>query len=120
MFIRDIKDREEFIAGDNSTLREIFNPEKDNMKLGYSMAHCIVRPGETTLLHRLASSEVYIILEGTGVMYIDDEQEEVGEGEFVYIPPNAAQRIKNTGTGDLVFLAIVDPAWKAVDEEVLE
>jgi mannose-6-phosphate isomerase-like protein (cupin superfamily) len=36
----------------------------------------------------------------------------------VYIPPGAEQHIRNTGAGDLKFLCIVDPAWRAEDEEV--
>jgi mannose-6-phosphate isomerase-like protein (cupin superfamily) len=43
----------------------------------------------------------------------------VGPGDTVYIPPGAGQQITNTGRSDLVFLAIVDPAWRAEDEELL-
>ena len=53
-------------------------------------------------------------------MYICDEKEKVSEGQAIYIPPGMVQRIRNTGTCDLIFLCIVDPAWKADDEEVVE
>jgi len=37
----------------------------------------------------------------------------------VYIPPHAGQFIHNPGTADLVFICIVDPAWRKEDEEVV-
>ena len=53
-------------------------------------------------------------------MIIDSEMQSVQPGDTVYIPPQAVQCIKNTGTSDLVFLCMVDPAWKLEDEIVLE
>lgn len=90
-----------------------------DLKLGYSLAHAIVHPGDITLPHRLKTSEVYSILEGEGVMHIDAETAPVRAGATVYIPPKAVQFIENSGKTDLVFLAIVDPAWRVEDEEVL-
>ena len=51
---------------------------------------------------------------------IDDESRDVGPGCAVYIPPGAVQSIENTGAGDLIFLCIVDPAWRPEDEEILD
>jgi len=53
------------------------------------------------------------------VMYIDNESKKVGSGQVVYIPPNSAQKIKNTGHQDLIFLCIVDPAWRKEDEKIV-
>ena len=119
MFVRDLGDCEEFIGGDKSILRELFNPLKDDLKLRYSLAHAIVKPGKTTAFHKLKNSEVYFILKGKGKMYIDEESREVKEGQAIYIPSESKQRIENIGKEDLVFLAIVDPAWKSEDEEIL-
>lgn len=119
MFIRDLKDCEEFIAGDNCTLREILHPGKAGLELRYSLAHAVVKPGLTTWKHRLKTSEVYYILQGEGMMHIDGESAPVRPGSTVYIPPRAIQSITNTGDRDLVFICIVDPAWRREDEEVL-
>jgi mannose-6-phosphate isomerase-like protein (cupin superfamily) len=119
MFIRDLKKCDEIVGGDNSILRELFNPLKDDVATRYSLAHAKVKPGETTCAHRLKSSEVYYILDGEGEMYVDGEKEKVSAGQVVYIPPSSVQRIKNTGTSDLAFLCIVDPAWRAEDEELV-
>lgn len=120
MFIRRLADCPEFTAGDNCRLREILHPGKAELALRYSLAHAVVAPGQTTWLHRLRTSEVYYILSGEGVMRIDGETSAVGPGDTVYIPPSAGQCIHNPGTSDLVFLCIVDPAWRKEDEEVPE
>jgi mannose-6-phosphate isomerase-like protein (cupin superfamily) len=112
-------DCEEFMSGDRTALRELLHPDKADLRLRYSLAHAVVKPGQTSLQHRLKSSEVYYILEGEGIMYIDSESSEVHPGHAVYIPPDSTQYIKNTGSSDLRFLCIVDPAWRQEDEEVL-
>ncbi|MCD6512145.1 MAG: cupin domain-containing protein [Thermoplasmata archaeon] len=119
MLVKDVKNCEEIVSGDKAILREILSPLKDDVKIGYSMALAKVLPGDITLPHRLKSSEVYYILEGKGEMRIDDEHEEVHEGNVIYIPPNSVQQIKNTGSKPLIFLCIVSPPWKAEDEEIL-
>lgn len=120
MLIKNLKECPEFAAGDKTQLRELLNPLKENLTLRYSLAHARVKPGQVTLRHRLKSSEVYYIIEGRGIMYIDNESQQVNEGQVVYIPPGSIQSLENTGESDLVFLCIVDPAWRPEDEEVLD
>ncbi len=119
MFIRDLKTCDEFLAGDQTRLRELLHPDKAPLDLRYSLAHAVVRPGDTSLKHSLAVSEVYYILEGEGLMRIGSETSRVGPGQAIYIPPHAVQCITNTGSTDLKFLCIVDPAWRSDLEEVL-
>lgn len=108
------------MAADETILREPIHPAKADLALRYSIVHAIVKPHKRSLLHRLKTSEVYYILEGEGIMHIDDEAEQVGPDDTIYIPPNGKQSIENTGDRELKFLAIVDPAWRPEDEEVLE
>lgn len=119
MFIKDLKDCREFIAGDETLLRELLHPDKEDLQICYSLAHAVVKKGKTSLPHTLKTSEVYYILEGDGIMYINNEQAEIHSGMAIYIPPHSKQHIKNTGNSDLKFLCIVDPAWRKEDEEVL-
>ena len=120
MLIRHIRDCEEFIAEDDSLLRELIHPDKHDVDLRYSFAHAEVEPAKTTKPHKLKVSEVYYILEGKAIMHIDDEKKEVGPGCLIYIPPKSIQYIKNTGTTSLKFICIVDPAWRRKDEEILD
>lgn len=117
--IRRLHECPAFAAGDNCTLREILHPDKEELALRYSLAHAVVAPGQTTWLHSLRTSEVYYILSGQGSMHIDGASRPVVPGDTVYIPPKAKQQITNTGGADLVFLCIVDPAWRTEDEVVI-
>ena len=119
MFIKDLQDGEEFIAGDGSLLRELLHPDKADLALSYSLAHAVVKPGQVSKPHKLSTSEVYYILEGKGVMHIDKESANVRPGQAIYIPPHSRQYIHNTGSSELKFLCIVDPAWRRENEEIL-
>ncbi len=119
MFIRELHDCPAFIAGDGCTLREILHPHKADLRLRYSLAHAVVKPGDTTRAHRLRTSEVYYRMEGEGIMHINGESAPVRPGSTIYIPPMSEQSIANPGERDLKFICIVDPAWQKEDEEVL-
>lgn len=120
MFVRNLKDCGEFIAGDDSILREILHPDKARVQIRYSLAHARVAAGQKTKPHKLKSSEVYYVIEGRGLMHIDRETFEVGPDFTIYIPPGSVQYIENIGNSDLKFLCIVDPAWRQEDEDVLD
>ena len=120
MLLKHVKDCEELIAGDDSILRELLHPQKEDLQIRYSLAHAKVPPGRATKPHRLKSSEVYYIMAGNGLMHIDKESFEVSPDSAVYIPPNSSQYIENMSDSDLIFLCIVDPAWQKEDEEVFE
>jgi mannose-6-phosphate isomerase-like protein (cupin superfamily) len=120
MLIRNFNDCEEFIAGDGTLLRELLHPGKQTLALRYSLAHAIVAPEQTSTPHALTTSEVYYILSGNGVMHIEDEVRSVTVGDAIYIPPNAKQFIHNPGPTPLVFICIVDPAWRKEDETIFQ
>jgi mannose-6-phosphate isomerase-like protein (cupin superfamily) len=119
MLIRRLEECPEFSAGDGSILRELLHADKGRFAFRYSLAHAVVRPGQATRPHALKTSEVYYILEGRGRMHVGQETADVSAGNAIDIPPNALQHIVNTGTADLKFLCIVDPAWKQKDEEIV-
>lgn len=118
MFIKDLENCKEFAAGDDSHLRELFHPDKEDLAIRYSLAHAVVNPGRATRPHSLKNSEVYYILKGEGIMHINEESANVHPGHAVYIPPGSRQYIQNTGESDLIFVCIVDPAWRPEDEKV--
>ena len=119
MFIRDLNECAEFIAGDGTHLKELLHPDKAPLDLRYSLAHAVVKPGHSSQAHKMLTSEVYYILAGEGLMHIAGEDRPVHPHQAIYIPPGALQYIRNTGSTDLKFLCIVDPAWKAEDEVIL-
>ncbi len=118
MLVRKLSECEEFVAGDHTLLRELLHPDKQAIALRYSLAHAILPVGQTSTPHSLKTSEVYYILSGVGEMHINDEVQRIEPGDAVYIPPNAVQFLKNIGDEAIVFLCIVDPAWRKEDETV--
>lgn len=118
MLVRKLMECEEFMAGDETRLRELLHPDKQPIDLRYSLAHATVAVGQTSTPHSLTTSEVYYILSGEGEMHIEDEVQRVEPGDAVYIPPNAKQFIRNSGPKPLVFICMVDPAWRKEDETI--
>ena len=118
MLVRKLNNCAEFIAGDSTRLRELLHPDKQPLELRYSLAHATLGLGETSQPHSLKTSEVYYILSGQGEMHIGEETQVVEPGDAVYIPPNAKQFIHSCGSEPLVFICIVDPAWRQEDETV--
>jgi mannose-6-phosphate isomerase-like protein (cupin superfamily) len=119
MLIKRLSDCEEFTAGDGSLLRELLHPDKADLAIRYSLAHAIVKVRHATTPHILKTTEVYYIMEGEGIMHINEESAKVYPGAAIYIPPRSRQFISNTGKTDLIFLCIVYPAWRYEDEKIL-
>ena len=120
MLTRSLSDCKEILAGDNTLLRELLHPVRNDAAIRYSLAHAKLARGTASLPHRLKTSEVYYFISGQGRMHVDGEATPVGPEQVLYVPPGAVQHVENTGTDELVFLCIVDPAWRAEDEEVPE
>lgn len=120
MLVQKLNACEEFVAGDATLLRELLHPDKQQVQLRYSLAHATVPAGQTSTPHSLSTSEVYYIISGTGEMHIEDEIQLVEAGDAVYIPPSSRQFIYNCGSTPLIFICIVDPAWRKEDETVYD
>ena len=107
-----------FLAGDKTHLKEVLHPKNDNIELGFSLAHAIIKKGQSSLPHQLFHSETYYFLSGKGQMFLGNEIFEVEKGDTVYVPPQINQYVKNTGEIDLAFLCIVSPPWSEETEEI--
>lgn len=117
--IRRLSQRQEILAGDHTHLRELLHGPNEGMPLRYSLAWASLPVGARSLPHRLKeSSEVYYFLHGQGRMHVGSEEASVTAGDTVLVPPGATQWLVNEGGCPLEFLCIVDPGWRADDEEV--
>jgi mannose-6-phosphate isomerase-like protein (cupin superfamily) len=109
------------IQGNEGTkIKRYFHPHNLTNKINYSLAQFTLEPGKKSRLHKIRSSEIYYILEGNGNLNVDENTYQLGKDDSVYVPPNSKQFIENTGEDDFRFLCIVEPAWNANDELLLE
>ena len=107
-------------GNEGTTVKQFFHPHNTLNGINYSLAQFTLEPGKRSKLHKLKSSEIYYVLEGKGELKVDQDTIHLEKYDSVYVPPNSEQFIKNTGSENLRFLCIVDPAWKADDETILE
>jgi mannose-6-phosphate isomerase-like protein (cupin superfamily) len=101
---------DEFYTPEKCFITELSNTPEDP---DVSIARARVAPGVTTRRHRLRGTvERYYILKGEGRVEIGDlPPQAVGAGDIVLIPSMCPQRITNTGSKDLIFLAICSPRY---------
>ena len=58
--------------------------------------------------------QIYYVLEGEGVLTLDEASHLMRSHDYVYVPPGVRHSFTNTGLAGLVFLVITTPAH---DEE---
>jgi len=112
--------REHHTAGDLCLLAEILHPDREKLPFKeYSLAHAEILPYGRTVAHKLLkSTEVYWIISGSGVIYIDGSPIELKKGRAVVIPPSSVQYILNDNDEKLEFICIVSPPWNKPDEVI--
>lgn len=118
--IKPLNLKHEFYIPEDCYITELCNAPEDP---AISIARARVVPGVTTRWHRLRGTvERYYILSGTGRVEVGNlPPQDVNPGDVVLIPPMCRQRITNTGTADLIFLAICSPGFEQdVYEDVEE
>ena len=79
-----------------------------SVNIGLSVA--FLQPGEKVRRHRHVSEEVYFVLSGEGVMFLEDHEEIVLRKDVcVYVPSNAEHGQRCTGDEPLVLVAALAP-----------
>jgi mannose-6-phosphate isomerase-like protein (cupin superfamily) len=107
-------------GSEGTKIKQYFHPDNTLNGINYSLAQFTLGPGKKSKLHKISSSEIYYILEGKGSLSVDKNRYDLEKDDSVYVPPNSRQFIENSGKENLRFLCIVEPAWKATDETLLE
>jgi len=119
--------------GENPKIYEVYEIPQPAIKGSLNVGCTILHPGKVgneyyfTKGHfhqRESTSEVYLGLEGEGLILIQDRMGkatgiEIKSDILVYIPPNTAHRSVNTGKNRLVFLAVY-PSDAGHDYESIE
>jgi len=114
MQVRSREDAIPFTTADGSTIRVLL--DADSGTANQSLAEASLEPGQATARHYHArSEELYVLLDGTGVMEIDGESSDVGPGAAVLIPPGARHQIRASEDEPLRFLCCCAPPYSHED-----
>jgi len=106
--------------GDDPVIYEVYEVPQQPTEGVLNIGCTIIYPGKIGVEYyftkghfheKKSSSEVYIGMEGEGLILMQDQKGktmhlEIKPDVLVYIPPGSAHRSINTGTGKLVFLAV--------------
>lgn len=118
--VKEVYNLETFLAGDDTTLTEVFHPKNDGLDLPYSLAFAKLDLAQKSLPHKLKNDELYIFIKGNGSIFIEDEKSDVKSGSVVLVPKMKTQYVENTGKDELHFYCIVSPPWSEEQEEILK
>jgi len=104
-----------FTTVDGSTIRELLAHRNSAIRK-QSLAEARLEAGSaTTPHHHDVTEEIYYILSGTADMTLGEETRPVGPGDAIAIPPGVRHTIRNTGSGELVFLCTCAPGYEHSD-----
>jgi mannose-6-phosphate isomerase-like protein (cupin superfamily) len=72
----------------------------------------IVDPGFSSNPHLHDNAEeVFYVISGSGYIKVGGEEEEIGPGSCIFIPPKAVHQLVNTGIAELKVVAITSPPF---------
>ena len=110
-FTERFREDKDYFFDEGCYINELLNTAADPQ---LSVARARVLPGETTRWHKLlGTTERYLIVAGVGSAEVGDEPAlELTRGDVLVIPPGVRQRITNTGSEVLEFLALCTPRFE--------
>lgn len=113
MTINQLSTQAPFTTKDGSTIRSILDLTNAPVR-NQSLAEACIPVGRPTERHyHKLSEEFYFILEGSGIMEVDGENQTVQPGDGILIPPGAWHQI--TATENLRLLCCCAPPYSHED-----
>ncbi len=109
--IKPYRKEREYFFEEGCFINELDNSADDP---ALSIARARVAAGCVTRWHYLrGTTERYVITAGSGLVEVGNAPATVVcAGDVVVIPAGVRQRIRNNGSGDLVFLALCTPRFE--------
>jgi mannose-6-phosphate isomerase-like protein (cupin superfamily) len=78
-----------------------------------------MEPGGVQHVHSHDPEQMYYIMEGSGLMTVDDERRRVEAGECIFFSSFAKHGLENTGGTVLRYLSAASPSFKKEDSRKL-
>lgn len=86
--------------------------QKDSVQdTGLAVTWVEVAPGARQERHHHIPQQIYVVIQGEGLMHIGDERQELKRGSLAFIPSQAMHGIDNTGDEPLVYVSASSPAF---------
>jgi mannose-6-phosphate isomerase-like protein (cupin superfamily) len=86
---------------------------------GHKVKRIVVSPGRRLSYQRhTRRSEHWFVVQGNGTVVIEGSPRSIDAGQAVDIPRDAAHRIENTGTVDLIFIEVQHGEYFGEDDIV--
>jgi mannose-6-phosphate isomerase-like protein (cupin superfamily) len=93
-----------FVTKDGSTIREYHHTSVQ------SLAEASLEPGAATRRHyHVRSEEIYLVLDGSGLLEVDAETREVTAGDAIVISPGSWHELTAHGMGVRLLCCCVPP-----------
>ncbi len=113
MIVRNVNDREvldtTYIAHGGAVAQMILD-RRILKEIGF-LAIARLEPGRKIEPHIDPMEEIYFVVKGSGLMQVDDEERQVGEGDATWIPTGAQHSLLNNGQEDCIILVVASPAF---------
>ena len=78
-----------------------------------------MEPGGRQHVHSHEPEQMYYIMEGSGLMTVDDEQQQVEQGDCIFFSPFSRHGLDNTGGTVLRYLSAASPSFGTDDSRKL-
>jgi mannose-6-phosphate isomerase-like protein (cupin superfamily) len=121
MYKYSVSNVEPIVSEHGEIIYELVGPNLGETTQRHSVAHVVIPPGKSSLLHyHPEAEESYHVLKGNAQIILGEEQEALTAGETILIPSPKPHKIINTGKEDLEFIAVCVPAWEPTNSIFLE
>ena len=110
----DLDKENSFKSQDGTVIAEI------EINKDYSLAYGELQAKESNKQHTMTMKELYYILDGKGIITVNNSEHSIVKGDVIIIPENAVQKMTNTGRKKLKFLMIVNPPYDPEKEIIFE
>ncbi len=114
------EDCEPFITKDGSEIRELAGPAWTAARAQSFAEATIPAGGATTAHYHVVTEEIYYLTQGSGVLRLGDESQNVRAGDCVVIPPGVEHKLTNTADVPIKLLCCCAPAYSHEDTVLTE
>jgi mannose-6-phosphate isomerase-like protein (cupin superfamily) len=104
-----------FITADGSSIRELAGPARTAARHQSLAEATLEAGGETAEHYHPRAEELYYFVAGQGRLRLGEQEDDVGAGDCVVIPPGTPHKLFNSGGAPLVLLCCCAPAYSDDD-----